>query len=106
MGRKGTADSYLALIATIRNRFFAATIRSTFMTGFPGESEEDFAALRAFQDRAEADWAGCFAYSREEDTPAYAMKGRVAKKTAEARKAGIEEAQEAISEKRLERFIG
>ena len=81
-------------------------IRSTFMTGFPGETEQDFAILRDFQEAAQLDWLGVFAYSREEDTPAYSYKNRVPKKLAESRKKQIEERQQAITEERLARFIG
>jgi len=74
--------------------------------GFPGETEDDFAQLLAFQQAARLDWLGVFAYSREEDTPAFALKGRVAKKLAAERKRAIEEAQVPISEARMERFVG
>ena len=106
MNRKGSPDKYLALIAKIRKALPESMIRCTFLVGFPGETEEDFAILRAFQDKARLDWMGAFAYSREEGTPAYTMKGRVSKKTANARKAMVEAAQEAITNERLQRFIG
>jgi len=106
MNRQGNAASYLALIETIRRRFPDAVMRSTFMTGFPGETEEDFQALLDFQEKAQLDWLGCFAYSREEDTQAWSMKGRVAKKTAAERKQLIEERQVPITEKQMERFVG
>jgi len=54
-------------------------IRSTFLVGFPQESEEDFAALCEFQQRAQLDWLGVFAYSREEGTPAFSIKTRFQK---------------------------
>jgi len=106
MNRKGTAEKYLELLETIRSRLPNAVIRSTFLLGFPGETEEDFAELLAFQEKAKLDWLGCFTYSREEGTAAFAMKGRVSLKTAEARKQTIEERQVPITEKNLERFIG
>jgi len=106
MNRQGDAKAYLGLLADIRSRLPDAVIRSTFLVGFPGESDEDFALLRSFQDEARLDWLGAFAYSREEDTPAYAMKGRVPKKTALARKAAIEEAQRPITEAALSRWVG
>lgn len=106
MNRRGSPEKYLALIKKIRNTLPESMIRCTFLVGFPGETEEDFAILRAFQDKAEVDWMGAFAYSREEGTPAYSMKGRVSKKTANARKVIVETAQEAITAERLRRFIG
>jgi ribosomal protein S12 methylthiotransferase len=106
MNRRGNAENYLELIQTLRRRLEDAVIRTTFMTGFPGETEEDFALLLDFQKKAKLDWVGCFAYSREENTPAYKMKGRVAKKTATDRKRLVEEGQISISENQMERFVG
>jgi ribosomal protein S12 methylthiotransferase len=106
MNRHGNARVYLSLIKTIRTRLPDSVLRSTFMTGFPGEDNEDFAALSAFQEKLKLDWLGCFAYSREEDTPAYGMKNRVAKKIAVKRKSVIEENQIPISEKQMDRFVG
>ena len=100
------AHKYLALLETIRRRLPRAVIRSTFLLGFPGETEEDFAALLDFQEKAKLDWLGCFAYSREEGTRSFSMKGRVSAKTAEKRKQIIEERQIAITEKNMERFTG
>lgn len=106
MNRRGTAETYLALLETIRSRLPHAVIRSTFLLGFPGETEEDFAALLDFQEKANLDWLGCFVYSREEGTAAYSMKGRVPVKTAESRKQKIEERQIPITEKNMNRFTG
>jgi ribosomal protein S12 methylthiotransferase len=106
MNRRGTAGKYLELIKTIRTRLPDAVIRSTFLLGFPGETEEDFTALLDFQEKAALDWLGCFTYSREEDTAAYSMKGRVPKKTAKTRRQIIEERQIPITEKNMERFVG
>jgi ribosomal protein S12 methylthiotransferase len=106
MNRRGTAETYLELLKTIRRRLPAAVIRSTFMTGFPGETEEDFAALLDFQEKARLDWLGCFAYSREEDTAAYTIKNRVPKKVVAARKNLVEERQVSITEKNMDRFTG
>ncbi|MCL2831952.1 MAG: 30S ribosomal protein S12 methylthiotransferase RimO [Treponema sp.] len=106
MNRRGNAETYLELIHTIRQRFPDAVIRSTFLTGFPGETDEDFNALVDFQEKAALDWAGCFAYSREEDTSAYSMKPQVPKKTALQRKKIIEDRQISITEKQMDRFVG
>jgi len=106
MNRSGDAAGYLGLINTIRKALPGAVLRSTFLVGFPGETEGDFAELRKFQDEARLDWLGAFAYSREEDTKAFGYKGRVPKKIAAARKQEIETAQRDISEKALARFVG
>jgi ribosomal protein S12 methylthiotransferase len=106
MNRRGNADSYLELISAIRSRLSCAVIRSTFLVGFPGETDEDFEALLDCQDKARLDWLGCFIYSREEDTPAYSMKKRVPKNIAARRKNCLEERQIPITEERLNRFVG
>jgi ribosomal protein S12 methylthiotransferase len=106
MNRKQTVEDYLALIAHIRQVLPDAVIRSTFLLGFPGETDEDVQMLLDFQEKARLDWLGCFTYSREENTPAYTMKSRVSKKIAEQRKLLVEEKQIGITEKQMDRFIG
>jgi ribosomal protein S12 methylthiotransferase len=106
MNRKGSAEQYLALLETIRARLPGAVIRSTFLLGFPGETEDDFSALLDFQEAARLDWLGCFAYSREEGTAAYSMKNRVRAKIAAQRKQLVEERQIPVTEKNMERFAG
>jgi ribosomal protein S12 methylthiotransferase len=106
MNRRGDAESYLKLLEHIRGAFPDAVIRSTFLTGFPGETEDDFRELLDCQEAARFDWLGVFTYSREEGTAAYTMKDRIDKKTAEARKFRIEEKQLAITEDGMNRFIG
>jgi ribosomal protein S12 methylthiotransferase len=106
MNRRGTAESYLSLIASIRSALPGAAIRSTFLLGFPGETEEDFQTLLDFQAQARLDWAGAFVYSREEDTPAYSMSGRVSRRLGEKRKRIVEERQIPITQAQMDRFIG
>ena len=106
MGRKGNPDSYLHLIKTIRKNLPGAIIRSTFLTGFPGETEQDFRILTDFQHKAELDWLGVFTYSREEGTPAFSFPGRIKKSVAQKRKKIIEHHQVSITNKRLSRFVG
>ncbi len=106
MNRSGDAGRYLDLFSGIRSAVPDAVIRSTFLVGFPGEDDDDFKALRAFQDAAGLEWLGAFAYSREEGTPAASMKGRVARRLAAVRKREVEEAQRPITEAALARFVG
>jgi ribosomal protein S12 methylthiotransferase len=106
MNRRGSAEAYLGLIAAIREKLPQSAIRSTFLVGFPGESDAGFAALLDFQEKACLEWAGVFTFSREEGTPAFSMKGRVPKKVMAARKRLLEDRQEEISGKRMERFVG
>jgi len=106
MGRRGEPERNLELVRRIRAELPDAVIRSTFLVGFPGETEEDVERLLDFQYEAALDWLGVFAYSREEDTPAHAMGRRVAKVEAERRKGRVELAQVPITEMALDRHIG
>ncbi len=106
MNRHGSAESYGNLIKTIRARFPDSSIRTTFLTGFPGESEEAAENTRAFLRTIRSDWSGCFAYSTEEGTPAAKMKGKVPHKKAEARAAALTEIQAAITQERLKSRVG
>jgi len=106
MNRHGTAENYLELAQTIRNRLPNAVIRSTFLLGFPGETDADFTELLDFQEKIRLDWLGCFCYSREEGTAAYGITPRVAKKIAAQRKQEIERRQICITENNINRFIG
>ena len=105
MNRHGNAEAYLALVETIRSRLPRSVIRTTFLVGFPGETDADFASLLGFQEKLRPDWLGCFSYSREEGTAAYAMPRRVPKKTALARKQEVEERQMRITEENMDRFV-
>lgn len=77
MNRKGDYDSLLALVKKIREKIPQMTLRTTLITGFPGETEEQFCELDRFVKEAGFDKLGCFAYSAEEDTIAAAMPNQV-----------------------------
>lgn len=77
MNRHGDKESLLALVNKIRERIPDIVIRTTFITGFPGESEEAFTTLSEFVNEARLDKVGCFAYSREEGTPAYDFEDQI-----------------------------
>lgn len=110
MGRTGDREIYTALVRSIRDALPDAVIRTTLMLGFPGEDEEAFEELKRFAEEAEFDWMGSFLYSREEDTPAYDMRGEKehlkAHKKAAVWQKELEAIQEEITAKRLRRFIG
>ena len=106
MNRTGSFKEYTALVKKIRRQLPGAVLRTTFLTGFPGESDEAADNTARFLQEIEPDWSGCFPYSREEDTPAYSMKGRVPAKTAKARAARLEELQAAITADHLQRYVG
>ncbi len=71
MNRTGSAEEHLALIHRIRERIPNATIRTTLIAGFPGETDDQFEDLCSFVEECELDYIGVFAYSREEGTRAY-----------------------------------
>ena len=77
MNRKGTRAEYAALLAKLRTRVPGIAIRSTFIAGFPTETEEEVLALASFLREQKLDNCGFFAYSREPDTPAYKLKGQI-----------------------------
>lgn len=106
MNRTGTQESYAELVKNIRGELDASTIRTTFLCGFPGESDKNAKETETFLKEIEPDWSGCFAYSREEDTAAYNMKNQVPTKKAEKRAEKLVEIQSAITEKRLKQHIG
>ena len=82
MNRTGDDKSLLALIEKIRQYMPDCIIRTTFITGFPGETEEDFTILSEFVENAQFDRLGCFAYSPEEGTAAAEMENQIDKETA------------------------
>jgi MiaB/RimO family radical SAM methylthiotransferase len=77
MKRPGDAGKHLALIEAIRCADPGAALRSSFIVGFPGEQESDVDLLEEFLAEARLDWAGFFAFSAEEGTPAADLPGRV-----------------------------
>ena len=82
------------------------TIRSTFIAGFPGETEAEFQELLDFLSEAELDRVGCFAYSPVEGAAANALPGALPDEVREERQARLMELQEEISERRLQRKVG
>ena len=77
MNRKGTGEGYLKLIEKLRKNIKGIAIRSTFITGFPRESEQAFNNLTEFLSKAKLFNAGFFKYSKEEGTPAYKLDGQI-----------------------------
>ena len=106
MNRKGTRESYLALFEKLRARIPNIAIRSTFISGFPSETEEEFENMQAFLEQAKLFNCGFFAYSREPDTGAYRMKPQIHYATKKRRVKRLYEVQERISKATLSGFIG
>ena len=106
MGRTGSRESYLSLIKKLKQNIPEIAIRSTFISGFPTETEEEFEGLCSFLKEAQLDNCGFFAYSREPDTPAYKLKGQIAYSVKKARVKKLYSVQRQISENKLNGFIG
>ena len=106
MNRRGTRQSYLELIAKLRSQIPGIAIRSTFICGFPTETEEESAALGSFLKEARLDNCGFFAYSREEGTPAYKIKGQIPASVKKKRVKNMYEIQRAISLEKMQSYVG
>ena len=103
---KRPVSDYRKLIEKIRNKIPDIAIRTTFIVGYPGETEEDFQELKDFISDVKFDRIGVFEYSLEKDTYSYTLKNRVNAKTKKARKKELMELQKGISEKINEKLIG
>lgn len=105
MNRPGNAGEYLDLLDRIRQRCPDVSIRSTFITGFPGETEEHFQEVLDFARAAQMDWVGVFRYSPEEGTPA-AAREQVPSRIARERYRRLMAQQQEISAARQARWLG
>ena len=97
MGRKTNKEALLQIIGKLRTEVPDIVLRTTLMTGFPGETEEDFEQLLTFIRTVRFDRLGVFAYSREEDTPAYGMEKQIPKCIKEKRRKSCMKAQQEIA---------
>ncbi|MBZ0132629.1 MAG: 30S ribosomal protein S12 methylthiotransferase RimO [Rhodocyclaceae bacterium] len=106
MKRPASAENVLARVRAWRAACPELTIRSTFITGFPGETDEDFEMLLQFLEEAQLDRVGAFAYSPVEGAEANKLPDPVPEALREERRQRLMELQEDISTQRLERRIG
>src|SRR6266850_5318081 len=106
MKRGGNRQSLERLIERVRARVPDIAVRTTFITGFPGETEADFEELLAFVKNVEFDRVGVFTYSDEEGTPAYDLPDKVDPKIAKQRRSRLMKEQARISRKRNKAKIG
>lgn len=106
MGRRGSRESYLALFERLRAKIPNVALRSTFIAGFPTETEEEFLQMQDFLRKARLWNCGFFAYSKEPDTAAGKMQGQIHHATKARRVKRLYETQRAISEERLAAFVG
>ncbi len=106
MNRKGTGAGYLELIEKLRREVPGIAIRSTFITGFPGESEADFDRLVKFLEKAQLEAAGFFKYSREKDTPADKLDGHLPERIKTARLKKLYSVQKKIVSAKNKSLVG
>lgn len=97
MGRKTNRRELIEIIEKLRCEIPDICIRTTLITGFPGETEEEHEELMEFVDRMEFDRLGVFAYSQEEDTPAALMPDQIPDETKEERREELMQLQQEIA---------
>lgn len=106
MARSGSPERFLDLMASIRRRDPQAVFRSSFITGFPGETDADVEVLIDFVEAAGLDWSGVFTYSPEDGTPAATMPDQVPADEARSRANAVTDVIEAVAQDLADAFIG
>lgn len=106
MNRRGDRQSLTALMNKIRERVPGVVLRTTLITGFPGETEEDFTELAEFVKDVKFERLGCFAYSQEEGTPAAELPGQLDEEVKAHRAELIMDRQMEIMERQGMELIG
>ena len=106
MKRGGNRDSLERLIERVRARVPEIAVRTTFITGFPGETDDDFRELISFVKNVEFDRVGVFTYSDEEGTPAFDLPNKVDPKVAKQRRDRLMKAQSKIAKRKHQTMVG
>jgi len=106
MNRTGSRRVYETLARDIRESLPNAVLRTTFLCGFPGETDEAGENTALFLQTIRPDWSGCFTYSREDETPAANFKKQVGAKKAKERAERLQSLQEAITAEKLQSHTG
>lgn len=106
MGRRTSKAQICALVSKIRKEIPDAVLRTSLIVGFPGETEEEFLELKNFVEEMRFERLGVFAYSREEDTPAYDLDGQIEEEEKLRRQEALMLVQSEISQKWNESRIG
>ena len=106
MGRRTNQAELRDMIARLRERIPDICLRTTLITGFPGETQEDHEELMAFVDEMEFERLGVFTYSAEEDTPAAEFEGQIEEEIKKDRQAEIMELQQEIAFEKAENAVG
>jgi ribosomal protein S12 methylthiotransferase len=106
MKRGGGADVFLRSIAKMRRTVPGLTLRTSFIVGFPGETEREFEELCDFVREAQFDWMGAFAYSDQDGAGAYALDKKLSPREIERRRKHLMGIQRQISKKNKKKLIG
>lgn len=106
MNRRGTNRSYTSLLCKLRREIPEIALRTTFITGFPGEKDSDFKTLCEFVRKSRFENMGVFTYSREEGTPAAGYCGQIDKRLSEKRAETLMEIQYSLLEKINKKYLG
>lgn len=106
MNRRGSGEEFLALVEHMRDMVPGITVRSTFIAGFPGETEEDFEELEDFLEQVELDYAGVFPYSAEEGTRAATLPDQVEEEVKIERAQRVRDICDAVGEAHVSARIG
>ena len=106
MGRRTSKQQLIDIVSTLRKEIPDIVLRTTLITGFPGETQEDHEELMEFVDQMEFDRLGVFTYSPEEDTPAATMEDQIPEEVKQDRQADLMELQQEISLERGEKCFG
>ena len=106
MKRPGNTEKHLALIERIRELDAESALRSSFIVGFPGETDDDVELLADFLEEAGLDWAGFFPYSAEPGTPAAEMEAQVPRETTMERLRYLSRIQDEMTETRNSNWLG
>lgn len=105
MGRRTSKQQLIDMVSTLRREIPDIVLRTTLITGFPGETQEDHEELMEFVDQMEFDRLGVFTYSPEEDTPAATMEDQIPEEVKQDRQAELMELQQEISLERGESCV-
>ena len=106
MGRRTNQKELKDIISKLRNEIPDIALRTTLITGFPGETEDDFEELMDFVDEMEFDRLGVFTYSKEEDTPAATMDNQIDEAVKESRRDEVMQLQQEISCDKSAQMVG
>ena len=106
MKRGANAEIFLKTIEKVRKAVPGIVLRTSFIVGFPGETQADFETLCDFVEQAKFDWLGVFAYSDEEGSGAFGIEGKVPARTIERRRRELMKIQQRISKKGKAAWLG